>query len=94
MEIEEKLKEQIVDTFLKHWDAVSVRREDFGKSDLLQFDITLIPGATPIRAKCRGLNPFEINVARNLTTGITPFYALYGGNARLPLDVVFPDGQL
>ncbi len=53
MEIEEKLKEQIVDTFLKHWDAVSVRSEDFGKSDLLQFDITLIPGATPIRAKCR-----------------------------------------
>ena len=33
MEVEEQIKEQIVDIFLKHWDAVSVSSEDFGKSD-------------------------------------------------------------
>ena len=59
MEVEEQIKEQIVDIFLKHWDVVSVSSEDFGKSDLLQFHITLTPGATPIHAKCRPLNPFQ-----------------------------------
>ena len=59
MEVEEQIKEQIVDIFLKHWDAVSVGSRDFGNSDLLQFHITLTPGATPIHAKCRPLNPFQ-----------------------------------
>ena len=59
MEVDEQIKEQIVDIFLKHWEAVSVSSQDFGKSDLLQFHITLIPGATPIHAKCRPLNPFQ-----------------------------------
>ena len=59
MEVEEQIKEQIVDIFLKHWHAVSVSSEDFGKSDLLQFHITLVPGATPVHAKCRPLNPFQ-----------------------------------
>ena len=39
MEVEEQIKEQIVDIFPKHRDAVSVNSEDFGKSDLLSMGL-------------------------------------------------------
>ena len=38
---------------------MSIGLDDFGSSSLIQFHITLLPGASPIRSKCRPLNPFQ-----------------------------------
>ena len=59
MVIDKEGQEKVIDIFMRHFDAVSVSAEDFGKSDELQFHITLKPGSHPIRAKCRPLNPFQ-----------------------------------
>lgn len=64
---EKHLKEQIVNTFFRHWDAVSINIEDFEKSELLQLHISLVPGATPICAKCSFLNPVGIERPRKTT---------------------------
>ena len=37
---------------------------------------------------------FEINVAKNRVTGVAPYYAMYGRNPRVPLDIVFPDNHM
>ena len=37
---------------------------------------------------------FEINISRNRITGVTPYYAMYGRNPRVPLDVFFPDNHI
>ncbi len=37
---------------------------------------------------------FEINVAKNRITGVAPYYAMYGRNPRVPLDVFFPDNHV
>ena len=59
MVIDKEGQEKVIDIFMKYFDAVSVGPEDFGKSDELQFHITLKPGTQPNRAKCRPLNPFQ-----------------------------------
>ena len=55
---------------------------------LLRLDETSTPGSWTSKLPTA---VFEINTARNQTT---PNYSLYGRNARLPLDVIFPDGHL
>jgi len=37
---------------------------------------------------------FEINISRNRITGVAPYYAMYGRNPRVPLDVFFPDNHV
>lgn len=59
MVVNKEGQEKVIDIFMRHFDAVSVGPEDFGKSDELQFHITLKPGTQPVRAKCRPLNPFQ-----------------------------------
>ena len=45
MIINQDQQEQVIDLFMKHFDAVSVSGEDYGSSDLLQFHKTLLPGS-------------------------------------------------
>ena len=59
MIINQDQQEQVIDLFMKYFDAVSVNSEDYGSSDLLQFHITLLPGSHPVRARCRPLNPLQ-----------------------------------
>ena len=59
MIINQDQQEQVIDLFMKHFDAVSISSEDYGSSDLLQFHITLLPGSHPVRARCRPLNPLQ-----------------------------------
>ena len=54
-----KEQDEVIDTFLRHFDACSVNDKDFGSSDLLQFHIMLLPGSIPVRARCRPLNPHQ-----------------------------------
>ena len=37
---------------------------------------------------------FEINISRNWITGVAPYYAMYGRNPQVPLDVFFPDNHI
>ena len=37
---------------------------------------------------------FKINISRNRITGVTPYYAMYRRNPRVPLDVFFPDNHI
>ena len=55
MTAEEKTK--VIDMFLNNFDAVSVSGSDFGRTDLVKFEIKLKPGSQPVRAKVRPLNP-------------------------------------
>ena len=36
----------------------------------------------------------EINISRNRITGVAPYYAMYGWNPWVPLDVFFPDNHM
>ena len=59
MIVGKEVQEQVIDLFMKYFDAVSISPDDFGSSSLIQFHITLLPGANPIRSKCRPLNPIQ-----------------------------------
>ena len=59
MIVGEEVQEQVIDLFMKYFDAVSINPDDFGSSSLIQFHITLLPEANPIRSKCCPLNPFQ-----------------------------------
>ena len=53
----EKEQNEVLEIFLRYFDACSISDEDFGASNLLQFHITLLPGSVPVRSKCEPLNP-------------------------------------
>jgi transposase InsO family protein len=50
-------QESIIKIFLDNFDAVSISEHDFGKTDLLKFHIQVDKNVTPVRARCRPLNP-------------------------------------
>ena len=54
-----KEQDEVIDIFLRHFDACSLNDKDFGSSDLLQFHITLLTGSVLVRARCRPLNPHQ-----------------------------------
>ena len=55
MTAEEKSK--VIDMSLDNFDAVLVSGSDFGRMDLVKFEIKLKPGSQPVRAKVGPLNP-------------------------------------
>ena len=70
--LNEQEKEELLEIFLDNFDAVSISGEDFGNSNLVQFNIQLLPDTLPHRAKCRPLNPFqEVDLRRQLDEWLT-----------------------
>ena len=53
------LKDQVVEIFMKNFDACCISDDDFGRTELTQFDIRLQEGAQPVQAKLRPLNPIQ-----------------------------------
>ena len=52
-----KQKEKLLEILYRHFGAISIDADDFGHTTTEEFKITLNPGATPVRDKCRPLNP-------------------------------------
>ena len=66
--LNESQQNEVLEIFLRNFDACSVNDEDFGASNLLQFHITLLPGSVLVRSRCRPLNPNqEADLNRQLT---------------------------
>lgn len=57
--LNEYQREQVLEVFLSNFDSVSIGGDDFGNSNLIKFNIQLVPDAVPHRAKCRPLNPMQ-----------------------------------
>ena len=54
-----ELKEEVIQLFLENRAAIAVTDHDYGKTNLVKFQIELKPGATPVHMKLRPLNPFQ-----------------------------------
>ena len=79
LQVQPEVKERVIQMFLKHWDAVSVSDADV-KTTLGKFSIELVPGAQPVRAKTRPLNPFQeadLKCHINLTEGTSTLFLAY-----------------
>ena len=80
LQVQPEVKERVIQMFLKHWDAVSVSDADV-KTTLGKFSIELVPGAQPVRAKTRPLNPFQEADLKchidNLTEGTSTLFLAY-----------------
>jgi hypothetical protein len=50
---------EMISIFMDNFDAVSVNDTDFGNTTEMKYHIELVPGAQPIRAKVRPLNPIQ-----------------------------------
>ena len=72
-------------------DANRVERSHRSLGALLRADDSDIPGAWSTKI---GSLLFGHNVAVCRSTGVSPFFAMYGRNPRLPLDVLFPFRQV
>ena len=48
MTINQDQQDQVIDLFMKYFNAMSTNSKDFSSSDLLQFHITLLPGTHPV----------------------------------------------
>jgi dUTPase len=48
---------QVEDMLLKYWDCISKTKTDYGKTDLMELEIDLTPGAKPFKGHNRQLNP-------------------------------------
>ena len=68
-----------------------VERSHRTLGQILRSDDTFIPGSWVQKLDSA---VFEINISRNRITGVAPYYALFGRNPRIPLDVFFPDNRL
>lgn len=54
-----EVKEMIVQIFMEHFDAIAINDADYGKTDMVRFQINIPPGTRPVRAKLRPLNPVQ-----------------------------------
>ena len=68
-----------------------VERSHRTLGQILRSDDTFVPGSWVQKLDSA---VFEINIYRNRNTGFTPYYALFGHNPRIPLDVFFPETRL
>ena len=68
-----------------------VERSHRTLGQILRSDDTFVPGSWVQKLDSA---VFEINISRNRITGVAPYYALFGRNPRIPLDVFFPENQL
>ena len=50
---------QLEDLLLEYWDTISQHKTDYGKTDMLEMNIDLVPGATPYKGRCLPTNPAE-----------------------------------
>ena len=53
------LKDELIEIFMKHFNTCCISDDDFGRTELTQFEIRLQEGARPVRAKLRPLNPIQ-----------------------------------
>ena len=60
-----RLLKQVKDLVRKYQDVFSSPEQAIGKTDLMEFDITLTEGARPVRSKVRPLNPKQKESLRN-----------------------------
>ena len=54
-----KAREEVIQIFMDNRAALAVNDHDYGLTKLMKFDIKLEPGARPMRAKVRPLNPIQ-----------------------------------
>ena len=52
-----KLKEEVIKLFLENFSTLALHPNHYGRTDLLELQIELLPGAVPKRSKVRPLNP-------------------------------------
>ena len=52
-----ELKQEVANIFMDNFEAVAINDSDFGRTNLMRFQMQMIPGAQPVRAKMRPLNP-------------------------------------
>ena len=52
-----KLKEEVIKLFLENFSMLALHSNHYGKTDFLELQIELQPGAVPKRSKVRPLNP-------------------------------------
>lgn len=53
------LKERVIAMFLRYWDALAISDSDYGKTNVMKFQIQLKPGSRPVAQKVRPLNPMQ-----------------------------------
>ena len=53
------LYDRVIQAFLRNLGAVARNRHDFGDTNLARMHISIKPGATPVKAKVRPLNPLQ-----------------------------------
>ena len=68
-----------------------VERSHRTLGQILRSDDTFVPGSWVQKLDSA---VFEINISRNRITGVAPYYALFGRNPRIPLDIFFPEDRL
>ena len=52
-----KSLKQVEDLLIEYWDTISKNKTDYGKTDLMELTIDLVPGAWPYKGRNRPLNP-------------------------------------
>ena len=54
-----KALREVEELLVEYWDVISKSKTDYGRTDLTQLEIDLIPGAKPYRGRCLPINPKE-----------------------------------
>ena len=58
--LDAKLKEEVIKLFLENFSTLALHPNHYGRTDLLELQIELLPGAVPKRSKVRPLNPDKV----------------------------------
>ena len=54
-----KTMRKLEDLLLEYFDIISVHKTDYGRTDMLEMEIDLVPGAKPYKGRCLPINPAE-----------------------------------